>query len=177
MNFFQKQPTITVLLKSKEKNFIAYPMLKDFILKGSYSKSILQYKTFLHYCIKKGKKFLIENAFRKLLLNWAKSKFRLVKNFNKVLRAAFKNTTPYVSVKSKKKGSKSIYIPFRLTPGRSKYLNAKWLIEGALSKRKNNFFDALLDELTESSLKKSFSVKKYSEMYTLAASNLYNLRR
>jgi ribosomal protein S7 len=47
------------------------------------------------------------------------------KNFKTTLTNAFLNTTPYVSVKTKRKGSKNIYLPLKITKKRGKYLSAK----------------------------------------------------
>jgi ribosomal protein S7 len=47
------------------------------------------------------------------------------KNYENTLKNAFLNTTPYVSVKTKRKGSKNIYIPLKISPKRGKFLSAK----------------------------------------------------
>lgn len=155
---------MTFLIKKKE--IIQFPK-KQFLCK---------YDLFSKYFIKKGKKHLIENEFRKLFLFWAKSKNIENKNFEKVLDTAFKNTTPKLSVKSKRKGSKNIFIPIKISENKGKFLSSTWLRTNALSKKKNNFYQGVLEEFIESSLKKSGSVKKYNELYSTIENNLFNLK-
>ena len=98
------------------------------------------------------------------------------KNFKTTLTNAFLNTTPYVSVKTKRKGSKNIYLPLKITKKRGKYLSAKWLLTNSFAKQKRNFYEGIVEELIDSSLKKSLSVKKRDELHKLADESLVNLK-
>lgn len=124
--------------------------------------------------IKKGKKSTLENIFRSGLKHWAKNIPN--KSFNPVFKNAFLNTTPYVSVKTKRKGSKNIYVPLKITANRGKFLSAKWIISNASSRNKRYISEGIVDELIESSSKKSLSVKKRDELHKLAEESLVNLR-
>ena len=135
--------------------------------------SALNYKHLLQYIIKKGKKYTLEKIFRKGLIFWLKNIPN--KNFCFIFENAFINTTPSINVKTKRKGSKNIYIPFPISVKRGKFLAAKWLIAGAFLKKKRFLYEGILEELLESSSKQSSSIKKCEELYSLAEESLTNI--
>lgn len=135
--------------------------------------SVTNYKQFLQYLIKKGKKNKLENIFRKNICYWGTLQN---KKFDFVLEKAFSNTIPFVGVKTKRKGSKNIYVPIRLTLRKGKFLSAKWMITAGTLKKRRNFFEGILEELIESSLQKSSSAKKRNDLHKLAEESLVNLR-
>jgi ribosomal protein S7 len=134
---------------------------------------VSNYKQLLQYLIKKGKKNKLENLFRKNVCHW--STFPN-KKFEFVLEKAFLYTIPFIGVKTKRKGSKNIYIPVKLTSRKGKFLSAKWIITAGTSKKKRNFLEGILEELIESSLQKSSSTKKRNDLHKLAEESLVNLR-
>lgn len=136
--------------------------------------SIEKYKHLLQYIIKKGKKATLETKFRQGLLYWIKT--IEASNFEKTLDNAFLNVTPYVSVKTKRKGSKNIYLPLKITNRRSKYLGSTWILKHGLAKKKRNFIEGVVDEIFESSLNKSLSVKKRDDLHKLAEESLVNFK-
>jgi len=149
----------------------------------NFSTSLINYKNLMQYRIKQGKKTLIENTFKKGLLFWMKTKSvnpvsieNVNKNkpitFNNVLNQALHNVTPFVNIKTKRKGSKNIYIPVRLTLRHSKFLAAKWILTTADIKSTSKFYENLINELKESAVNKSLSVKKYIELYKVVEENL-----
>jgi small subunit ribosomal protein S7 len=146
-------------------------MKKDYLIQKT---SINHYKHLLQYILKKGKKNTLENHFKKGVFFWMKNIPE--KNFKTTLTNAFLNTTPYVSVKTKRKGSKNIYLPLKITKKRGKYLSAKWLLTNSFAKQKRNFCEGIVEELIDSSLKKSLSVKKRDELHKLADESLVNLK-
>lgn len=139
-----------------------------------HSDYIKNYKNFSQHLIKKGKKTTIENVFKKGVVHWMKTSDSI--KFDTVLKKAFNAITPGIGLKTKRRGSKNIYIPYRLTERRSKYLSANWILTSALSRNKHKLHEKIVEELIETSLKKSSSNKKYSEMFKLAEESLINLR-
>jgi small subunit ribosomal protein S7 len=136
---------------------------------------IENYKNLLQYLLKKGKKSLLENKFKQGIVFWMKN--TSPKNYENTLKNAFLNTTPYVSVKTKRKGSKNIYIPLKISPKRGKFLSAKWILASSFTKQNHNFFESIVEELIESSLKKSSSVKKRDDLHKLAEESLVNFKK
>lgn len=156
-------------------------MSKSFLnkieLKNKKTATIREiYSNLIQYAIKKGNKNTIENILLKMLFNIKKKKLtNNVLTFDGILKA-FENITPVVGIKTKRKGSKNIYIPIALTKNRSRYLASNWLIENALLKQNKSFQENLAEELFESSLKKSNSFKKYYDLQKLAESSTNNLK-
>jgi len=87
-----------------------------------YPDYIKNYKNFSQHLIKKGKKSTVESVFKKGLIHLMKNSDSL--NFDQILTKSFKCITPGVGLKTKRRGSKNIYIPYRLTERRSKYISA-----------------------------------------------------
>ena len=83
---------------------------------------IKDYKNFSQHLIKKGKKTTIENVFKKGVIHLMKNADSI--KFDKTLKKAFNCIKPGVGLKTKRRGSKNIYIPYRLTERRSKYISA-----------------------------------------------------
>lgn len=130
----------------------------------------------MQYTIKKGNKAKIEKMFRSLL-------FFIVKNPNiqnnfkfEDILIACKETMPKISVKTKRKGSKNIYVPCTITASRSKYLSSSWILFHAKNKSNNKFYKNLAEELNESSKKKSQSFRKCHEVHKLAEISINNLK-
>jgi ribosomal protein S7 len=93
---------------------------KNSILKNTRKN----YTHLIQYVLKKGNKNKIENMFRFLLFFLSK-KYVLQNKFEfQFILKAFINTTPRVNVKTKRKGSKNIYIPVPVKRIYSKYLSA-----------------------------------------------------
>jgi small subunit ribosomal protein S7 len=116
----------------------------------------------------------MEIIFKKGFLFWMKNLNQ--SNFDTILKTAFTNTTPVVGVKTARKGSKNIYVPTRLTPRRGKFLAAKWMSSNILTKKKHKIYESIVEELIESSSKKSTSAKKRDELHKLAEENLVNFK-
>lgn len=135
---------------------------------------IENYKNFSQHLIKKGKKATVENSIKKGFAHWIKHIEQ--KNFDVVLQNAFLYTKPLVGVKPKRKGSKNIYLPLKLTERRSSFLSSKWMLTNAFAKNKRKFYEGVIEELIESSLKKSNSNKKCDELHKLAEESLVNIR-
>ena len=75
----------------------------------------------MQYGIKKGNKAKIENVFRSLLFYITKTP-SINNNFKfKDILKAFVETKPKISVKTKRKGSKNIYLPVTISKKRSKF--------------------------------------------------------
>jgi|688.fasta_scaffold04671_2 ribosomal protein S7 len=132
------------------------------------------YKYFIQYILKKGKKYKVEKIFISILyyivLNF-KGKF-IFKNIIDVLQ----NTTPKVSVKTKRKGSKNIYIPIKITKKRAQYLSYNWIVSCAKIKPHKNFYINFTEELVECLNKKSASVKKCNSLHDLAENSIVYLK-
>ena len=141
-----------------------------------YKHSLSIYKQFLQYTIKKGKKETFEKTFRKSAISWIKN-YTSKPFFTKIVNDAFLNTRPYLGVQTKRKGSKNIYIPIKLSLNRGNFLAAKWMLTNAILKKKRFFSDGILEELFESSVKKSSSVKKCVELHKLVEDNITNIKK
>ncbi len=156
-------------------------VLKDKLKKKNPTiLKIKERQTFINnlipYAIKKGNKNKIENIFRTLL-------FYIIKNpqtftdFNyEFLLNSIKNVTPSLGVKTKRKGSKNIYLPVPITKARSKFLASSWLIKNANAKQNTKFYKNLSEEILESAKKKSASFKKCFELHKLAETSLSNIK-
>ena len=80
------------------------------------------YFNLIQYTVKKGNKNKMENIFKKMLF-FMKTGSSLNNNLEfDVINKAVENITPVVGIKTKRKGSKNIYVPFPLTESRSNYL-------------------------------------------------------
>lgn len=137
--------------------------------------SVNSYQQLIQYLIKKGKKNTIENLFRKSILYWGTLDLEY-KNFDYAIENALLKTTPYVGVRNKRRGSKNINIPFKLSKNKGKFLSAKWILSTAKTKKKTKFYEGIVDEIIDSSLNKSISVKKCEELHKLAEDSLTNKR-
>jgi ribosomal protein S7 len=129
------------------------------------------YYFLLQYLLKRGKKYTLEVLFKKSMLNWMQHNSS--KKFVEILNLAYKNLIPHVGVITKRKGSKNIYIPYRL----SQKKQTKWVLLNALAKKKRKFYDGILEELLECSTKTSVSIKKKKELLKLAEENVHNLKK
>lgn len=136
--------------------------------------SVINYKKLLQYIIKKGNKQSLENIFRKGLIFWSQSV--AYKNFDLTLTNAFKKTLPAVGLRSRRKGSKNIYVPFKISENRKKYLGAHWMLMNAFSKNTRYLYEGIVEELVDCSLNKSESLKKKRSWNKLAADSIGNLR-
>ena len=104
-------------LKAKRFAFQAKNMSSSLITRKmkslqTSSINIQNYKHLLQYIIKQGKKNTVENYFRKGVFFWIQK--NATKNFDLTLKNAFLNTTPYIGVKTKRKGTKKSYCFFSL---------------------------------------------------------------
>jgi ribosomal protein S7 len=100
-------------------------MNTSIILKNTTTNNVRKsFINLMQYAIKKGNKNKIENIFRSLLFYIIKNP-NLQNNFNfNDIFNAISNTSPKMSVKTKRKGSKNIYIPITITENHSKYLSS-----------------------------------------------------
>ena len=158
------QTTLVDVIKKKDINVIKIKERQNFI------------NNLIPYAVKKGNKNKIENIFRTLL-------FYIIKNpqtfndfnYNHILNSV-KNITPSLGVKTKRKGSKNIYLPVPITKARGKFLASTWLIKNAKSKQNTKFYKNLSEEILESTFKKSISFKKCFELHKLAETSLSNIK-
>ena len=173
----------------KNKNFLRINLLKKyrFNLKNNISTNLKQtyllnsenyinkntYGSLTNFFVKKGKKQTVEKFFKKSVEKWILSSAK--QNFSSMIDKAFLNTKPYVGVVTKRKGSKNIYIPQKLSPKRSLFTALKWIRENASSNKK--FFENFVEELNKCSLKTSIAIKKREELLKLAEDNLSNLKK
>lgn len=140
-------------------------------------ESVYHSKQFLQYLIKRGEHGLIENLFRKELIKCAENQKDFAKNFSTIFKNIFLTTKPLINVKSRRKGSKNIYIPFKITSQYGTFLAASWIIDSVKEKKKRNFMKEFLLEINETFLQKSSSVVKYKNLHKLADENLSNLKK
>jgi ribosomal protein S7 len=135
-----------------------------------------KYKILIQFALKCGNKNLMENIFKKGLIFWSKNENFEKNSFIFTIKNAFLNTNAIITVKTKRKGSRNIYIPKKLTKNHSKFLSNSWIIKNAYTKNKNKFFEAVIDELIKSSSNESFSVKNRNDLHKLAEENIVNLK-
>jgi len=162
------QPVKTISLSKEEEE-------KEKALAIKYLHSFKYFYFLLQYLIKKGKKYTLEVLFKKSLINWMQN--HSTKKFSVILDSAYKNLIPHVGVITKRKGSKNIYIPYRLSKKKQNFLATKWILINALAKKKRKFYDGILEELIECSSKTSLSIKKKEELLKLAEENVHNLKK
>ena len=128
------------------------------------------------YAVKEGNKNKIENIFRTLLFYIVKNPQIYTDFTYEHLLNSIKNITPSLGVKTKRKGSKNIYLPVPITKSRGKFLASTWLIKNANAKQNNKFYKNLSEEILESAKKKSTSFKKCFELHKLAETSLSNIK-
>lgn len=158
------QPSLVNVIKKQEINVIKIKERQNFI------------NNLIPYVIKKGNKNKIENIFRTLLFYIIKNP-QIFNDFNyDQFLNSIKNVTPALSVKTKRKGSKNIYLPIPITTARSKFLASTWLIKSAKTKQHTKFYKNLSEELLESAKKKSLSFKKCFELHKLVEASLSNIK-
>ena len=73
---------------------------------------------------KKEKKNKIENIFRKSLFHLVQNK-KYKNQSAKIINKAVNLTTPYINVKTKRLGSRNVYIPKRMKKNFSEFLSSK----------------------------------------------------
>lgn len=151
------------------------PFKKILIHKEFDKDYIFKLKHFSRYLIKQGRQTTSEKIFNQMLKYWAKDS--LNKNFKTTIETAFFNTTPHLGVRTKRKGSKNINIPVKLSGSKKLFLSRAWLLKNALLKKKRKFFQALFEEINESSQKKSASVKKRDDLHKLVFESLINFKK
>ena len=136
-----------------------------------------EYINLIQYAIKKGNKNKIENIFRSLLFFITRTP-SLYNNFNfEDIKKAISNTSPSMGVTVKRKGSKNAYVPFKITPARSKFLSSKWIITHARLKTNKNFYKSLAEEIVNSSKKTSLSSKKRNDLHELSIASCKDLNK
>lgn len=160
-------------LKNKLKNY--YKPINQQTVGLKKSLSFAHYYFLLQFLVKKGKKYSLEKIFKQSLIFWIQNYSK--NSFLSVLSNAFNNLIPHVSVITKRKGSKNIYIPYKLSVKKGRFLATRWLVLNALLKKKRKFYEGILEELLECSLKTSTSIKKKEELLKLAEENLHNLKK
>ena len=129
------------------------------------------YKKFIQFSIKKGKKHTIENAYRKSLFHAAKKQ----KKFWTTVDSAIENTTTYLNVKTKRQGSKNIYIPIKIKNNYSQFLAYNWILKDLKKKSTSKFFNKFTNEIIDTAENKSSSSKKKVEIYKLIEENINNV--
>jgi ribosomal protein S7 len=139
------------------------------------STSLLLYKKLFQYILKKGGKHILELKFKAGLIFWAKQ-VSLNKNFDSVIEKAFLNIKPALNVKTKRKGSKNIYLPTGISSRKAFYLSAKWMLANSLEKKKRNFYEGIIEELQDSFLNKSATVKNRENLHKLVEDSLVNMK-
>lgn len=88
-----------------------------------------------------------------------------------VFRAAVKNVSPLVEVKSRRVGGSTYQVPIEVRPGRSQALAIRWLISYANSRNGKSMKGKLADELLDAYRNRGSSVKKREDTHKMAEAN------
>lgn len=180
--YIQNKNLIWLNIRKESRKNLRFKLKKHYHLlqtnpvstKTNKINSIFFYNFLFQYLIKKGKRYTLEVLFKKNLIFWM---LNYNKKFFSILESAFKNLILHVGILTKRKGSKNIYIPYKLPKKKTYFFAIKWLLENSLIKKKKNFFEALFEELMDCSIGTSLSIKKKEELLKLAENNLRNIRR
>ena len=132
---------------------------------------VKNFKKLMQFSLKKGKKNTIENVFRNSLFYLAKNKTEKAKT---IINQSVHKTTPYINVKTKRKGSKNVYIPKKMKKNFSEFLSSNWILDSAKKRSENQFHKKLINELIDITNNKSMVSKKKDELHKLAAENSKN---
>ena len=89
---------------------------------------------------------------------------------------AFKNTKPWVGLKKRRKGSKNIFIPYKIYGNRRKHLGAKLMLNNIFSKKPRYIYQGIVEELINSALNKSEAIKERFKIHEEAFKNIKNIR-
>ena len=171
----QKQNLSNNLFNIQEKNLKRKKTNEDLIKIYSmfYKSHTRNYKKLMQFALQKGKKNKIETIFRKSLFYLVQNK-KYKNQSAKIINRAVTLTTPYINVKTKRLGSRNIYIPKRMKKNFSEFLSSKWILESAKNRSENQFYKKLVNELIDIVTNKSNAAKKKQELHKLAAENLKN---
>jgi small subunit ribosomal protein S7 len=120
---------------------------------------------FTNQLMKDGKKTKAEKILRNILLKIS------LKNLSprKIFVLAINNVKPLLEVRNVRVKGKSFQVPFHLKFSRQLNLAIKTILKNSLGKK--NIENSIVDELINSSLNKSLSVKATISLYKLAARN------
>jgi len=122
-------------------------------------------KKFVVLLMKDGKKAKAEKILNNVLVKISLKGYSPVK----VLTLAINNVKPLVEVRNVRLKRKSFQVPFPIHTGRQIKMAIKTIINSSIGK--NDFENFLVEELVNSSLNKSQSVKATINLHKLAAQN------
>ena len=122
-------------------------------------------KKFINHVMKDGKKTKAEEILRRILLKIS------LKGYSpqKIFVLAINNVKPLIEIRNVRVRGKSFQVPFPLQISRQLGLAIKTILKNSTGKKKIE--DALVDELIDSSLNKSLSVKATLSTHKLASRN------
>jgi small subunit ribosomal protein S7 len=129
------------------------------------SFSTILLKKFVSQLMKDGKKSKAEKILNNVLLKIFLKGFSPIK----ILTLAINNVKPLIEVRNVRLRRKSFQVPFPIQTSRQITIAIKTILNSVAGK--NSFQDAFVDELINSSLNKSQSVKATISLHKLALQN------
>lgn len=89
-----------------------------------------------------------------------------------VLETAIENIKPKLEVRSRRVGGVNYQVPMPVPEDRQLSLALKWLVSGTKARRsKEEFYEALADEIRDAYKKTGFAMKKKEDMHKMAEAN------
>ncbi len=119
--------------------------------------------------MKGGEKAMAEKIVYKSFDNIKKD---LKKEPKEVFESAIENIKPKLEVRPRRVGGVNYQVPMQVPEYRQESLAIKWLVTGARNRRsKEEFMDALKDEILEAYKETGFAIRKRDEVHKMAEAN------
>ncbi len=123
---------------------------------------------FVNCLMKKGKKSVAE----RVLCDTLNELSRLgEKDPLKTFEMALQNATPTMEVSPKRIGGAVYQIPSEVKPRRQQSLSVRWILDGARSRKGQQMFRRLAQELLDASRDTGYAVNKKKEVHKMAQAN------
>lgn len=138
-------------------------------------KDLIQnvFSLFSHRLLKNGKKQFAETVFNKVIVGLRTRGYDKPLQFIADILLYLK---PVASVYSKKKGRKTVTIPYLLNSKTEVPIAVRWIIQSARNRSEKGIVNQLLGELLDVNERKGASVTKKLELEKLVSQNLSSLR-
>jgi len=123
---------------------------------------------FVNCLMKKGKKSIAEKVLRDTLNELSRLG---EKDPLKTFEMALQNTTPAMEVAPKRIGGAVYQIPSEVKPRRQQSLSIRWILDGARSKKGQQMYRRLAQELLDASHDTGYAVNKKKDVHKMAQAN------
>jgi small subunit ribosomal protein S7 len=128
----------------------------------------LEVAKFINYLTKAGKKGIAESLFYRAL---DQIKARTKSDGLDIFKAAIKNASPMLEVKSRRIGGANYQVPIEVPPHRQFFLASHWIINAARKRTGKPMFEKLATELIAAANQEGGAIKKKEDTHRMAEAN------